>query len=64
MSLCGCGPLSCVQVGADGVVCGGGASVYFSHSLQLLLFSYMNGTRVCVCVRVCVHVCVCECVCV
>ena len=36
---------SSLQV-ADGVVCGGGASAYYSHSLQLLLFSYMNGVCV------------------
>ena len=28
---------------ADGQVCGGGASVYYSHSLQMLFFSYNSG---------------------
>ena len=27
----------------DGVVCGGGASVYYSHTLSMLFFSYHNG---------------------
>lgn len=28
---------------AEGQTCGGGASVYYSHCLQLLFFSYNNG---------------------
>ena len=39
-------------------MCSGGASAYYSHSLQLLLFSYMNGVCVYVCVCVWVGVCV------
>lgn len=42
--------------------------MYFSHSLQLLLFSYMNGTCVCmhacvccVSVHACVHASLCFC---
>ena len=27
----------------EGQVCGGGASVYYSHTLQMLFFSYSNG---------------------
>ena len=30
---------------ADGQVCGGGAFVYYSHSLQMLFFSYNSGER-------------------
>ena len=27
----------------EGQVCGGGTSVYYSHTLQMLFFSYSNG---------------------
>ena len=30
----------------EGVILGGGASVYYSHTLQLLFFSYSQGEHV------------------
>lgn len=32
-----------VKVGSEGVVNGGGASVYYSQTLKMLFFSYYNG---------------------
>ncbi len=32
---------------ADGTVCGGGASVYYSHTLEMMFFSYNNGKYMC-----------------
>ena len=32
-----------IKVGAEGVVNGGGASVYYSQTLKMLFFSYYNG---------------------
>lgn len=32
-----------IKAGAEGVVNGGGASVYYSQTLKMLFFSYFNG---------------------
>ncbi len=34
-----------VVAGSDGVINGGGASVYYSQTLKMLFFSYFNGTE-------------------
>lgn len=34
----------------EGLICGGGASVYYSHTLQILFFSFQSGkilTQIC-----------------
>ena len=34
-----------IKEGGDALVNGGGASIYYSHTLQMLFFSYFNGTQ-------------------
>lgn len=34
-----------IKAGSDGLVNGGGASIYYSQTLRMLFFSYFNGAQ-------------------